>query len=76
MTGTTNSVMKVAYSRPPATTSAIPRSIEAPISVEKMSAHIEMMVVSAVARMGRIRVRPQAMSAARFAMPPRRSWLA
>ena len=75
MTGTINSVIRVAYARPPMITIPIPfpswEDSESPIH-RLLSASI---VVRAVIRMGRILVLPATISASCLSSPPFLSWL-
>ena len=57
-------------------TIAMPRPIWLPMLFPMMRSPIARIVVSAVIRIGRMRVFPVAMSASRRRMPPSRSWLA
>ena len=57
-------------------TSAMGLDSSAPMPVLKAMVLMARMVVRAVIRMGRMRVLPVSMRAARFSMPSSRSWLA
>ena len=73
--GTTSSVMRVAYSRPPMHTSATGCIRAVPASPPKAMTSRPKIVVMDVMRMGRRRVTPASMMASRRPMPSRRSWL-